>query len=49
MLPSICYILISIFYILYSTLKVIERVKTDFLKVNEGVEPELLRVDGRVE
>jgi len=32
------------FYILYTTLKVIERVETELLKVNEGIESELLKV-----
>ena len=43
------YIVISIFYVLYTTLRVIERVETEPLKVNEGIDPELLKVDVRVE
>ena len=42
MLSPICYIVISLFYILCTTLRVIERVETELLKVNEGVDPELL-------
>jgi len=37
---------ISIFYILYTTLRVIERVETELLKVDERADPELLKVDG---
>jgi len=43
-LSPICYIVISLFYILCTTLRVIERVETELLKVNEGVDPELLKV-----
>ena len=49
MLSPICYSVISIFYILCTTLRVIERVETEVLKVNEGVYPELLKVDVGVE
>jgi len=45
------YIPYSIFYILCTTLRVtrIERVEIELLRMNEGVDPELLKVDGRVE
>ena len=47
---SISYIfLYSIFYILCTTLRVIERVETELLKVNERGDPELLKVDVGVE
>ena len=49
MLSPICYIVISLFYILCTALRVIERVETELLKVNEGVDPELLKVDVAVE
>jgi len=49
MLSPVCYIVISILYILCTTLRVIEKVETELLKVNEGVDPELLKVDVGVE